>query len=128
MLLNPFSAFFFSFSLFFSSDWLFLKISSSLLKLSLYLSILVPNSVNILITSALNFLSGKLFISVLFFFFRYFLLLFQLKQTPLYFHFAYLFLFLLKLGEKITYGFLLWMCPYTVCRCPVALMGELDLM
>ena len=66
MLLNPFSAFFFSFSLFFSSDWLFLKISSSLLKLSLYLSILVPNSVNILITSALNFLSGKLFISVLF--------------------------------------------------------------
>ena len=106
MLLIPFSAFFFSVSLFFSSDWFFLKISSSLLKLPLYLFILVPNSVNILIIPALNFLSGKLFISVSFVvFFRNFLLLFQLKQTPLYFHFAYLFLFLLKLGETITYDF-----------------------
>ena len=70
------------------------------------MSILFPNSVSILITNALNSLSSKLFISVLFVvFFRNFLLLFQLKQTPLYFHFAYLFLYLLKLGETITYNF-----------------------
>ena len=88
MLLNPFSAFFFSFSLFFSSDWLFLKISSSLLKLSLYLSILVPNSVNILITSALNFLSGKLFISVLFFFFQVFSLALSIETDSSVFSFC----------------------------------------
>ena len=88
MLLNPFSAFFFSFSLFFSSDWLFLKISSSLLKLSLYLSILVPNSVNILITSALNFLSGKLFISVFFFFFQVFSLALSIETDSSVFSFC----------------------------------------
>ena len=130
MLLIPFSAFFFSVSLYSSAlIGSFLKISSSLLKLSLYLSILFPNSVSVLSTNALNSLSGKLFISVsFFFFFRNFLLLFPLKQTPLYFHFAYLFLYLLKSGETIITVFLLWVCPCTVCRCPVALMGGLDLM
>ena len=53
--------------------------SSFLLKYSLITSLIFPNSVNILIPNALNYLSGKLFISVyfiLFYFIFFFLSLF----------------------------------------------------
>lgn len=56
----PSSTFFISVMVFFNSDWLFLIFSSSLLKVSLCSS----NSVSILITTAMNSLSGKLFVSV----------------------------------------------------------------
>ena len=55
--------FFFYFSSWIFHFWLSIfYVSSSLLKFSLCSSILFLNSVNILITSALNYLSGKLFI------------------------------------------------------------------
>ena len=53
---------------FFISDWVFFIVYSSLLKFLLCTSILFPNSVNILITNALNSLSGKLFLSISLFF------------------------------------------------------------
>ena len=77
-----------------SSDWFFFIFSSSLSKFSLCLFILFPSSVSILITNALNSLSGKLFISVsLVVFVRGFLLLFRLKQTPLSSHFNFVCLY-----------------------------------
>ena len=60
----PSSVFFISVTVFFSFDWFFYIFSSSLLKFSLCSSILFPSSISILITIALNYLSGKLFISL----------------------------------------------------------------
>ena len=62
--------------------------SDYVLKISVCIFILFSNSVDILIINALNSLSGKLFISVLLFFSRGFLLLFQLRAVPLLFRFA----------------------------------------
>ena len=68
VLLIPSSVFFISVIVFFSSDqvfFFFYIFSSCLLKFSLSSSILFPSSFSILITNALYFLSGKLFIFVL---------------------------------------------------------------
>ena len=64
LLLVPSSAIFISVIVFLSFDWFFSIFSSSLLKFSLCSYILFPNSVSVLITNALNFLSGKLFIFI----------------------------------------------------------------
>ena len=91
--LIPPSVFFILVIIFFSYDWFF-WFSSPLLKFTLGSSILFLNSVSIFITNTLNFLSGRLFLLHYFFFFRVFLLFFQLKQIPLSSYFAYLSLFL----------------------------------
>ena len=54
---------------------------SCLLKISLYIPILFSNSFNIIITNALNALSGKPLICLVIYFGRDFLLLFQLRAV-----------------------------------------------
>ena len=88
LLIRP-SVFFISVIVFFSSHFYMYIFSISMLKCSLCSSILFLNSVHVFITTVLNSLSSKMFISVsLFVFFRDFLLLFQLRPIPLASHFA----------------------------------------
>ena len=63
LLLISSTVFFISVIVFFSSVWLFFILSSTLLKFSLC-SPIFPNLVSILITNAMNSLSGVLFISL----------------------------------------------------------------
>lgn len=87
LLFIPSSVFFYSSIESFISEWVCFVFSSSLLKFSLCTFILFPNSVSIIFSSALNSLSGNLFISVSLFFFMVFLSLFRLRADPLPFHF-----------------------------------------
>ena len=79
-------------------------LSSSLLKFSPCSSTFPPNSVDILITNALNSLSGKLFISVslwfsLLLFKSFLLLLIEINSSV----FSFCLTFPVKLGETVTY-------------------------
>ena len=69
LLFIPFSVFFLLVTEPLISYWIFFIFSSFLLKFSRCTSILFPNIVNIHITNALNFLSGKLFVFVSLFIF-----------------------------------------------------------
>ena len=83
------SLFFTSVTEFFIYDWAFFIFSSSLLKISLCSSIIYPNSVNILITNALNSVPLQMvYFCFIIYFFRGFLLLFKLRAVPLPFHFV----------------------------------------
>ena len=75
--------------------------SSSLLKFSLCSPILLPSSVSILFTIALNCLSGKLFICFIRFFSGVFSCSFETYSS--FFSFCLTFSVSLKLGETVAY-------------------------
>ena len=78
--------------------------SSFLLKYSLITSLIFPNSVNILIPNALNYLSGKLFISVsLFIFFQEFSHACSIESSSSAFSFCLTFSASVNLSETATY-------------------------
>lgn len=108
----------------------FFIFSSSLLKLSLYSSILFPNAVSILITNALNLYLLFTLVSLAVFS-GFFLLFFQLSHTPLSSHFNLTFSVSIKLYRIVTNCFLegvsLYGSIHILPVCLVALVGELDL-
>ena len=100
-----------------------------MLKFSLCSSIFVLDLVIILISNALNSLVS-FFISVSLVVFYGFSLVLSWKQIPLSSHFAYYSLYEIKWNSYLLWFWkcvLVWEDLYTVCVCPVALMGELDL-
>ena len=97
----------------FSSYWFFFIFSCFLLKFSLCSSQFFPSSVSILITNALNSLSGKLFICFIgcFFFFPqgFFFLIFSFERNP------FVFSFCLTHSVSMKLGYLSWSWRGVLC-------------
>ena len=87
--------------------------------------IIFPNSVNSFITGVLNYLSGKLFVSLVF---QRLSLSLSIENSFSAFVFHLTFYASMNLGEIFAYCglegvFLMWEHPYADCMCPMSLVG-----